>query len=352
MNAADLEFFVRVARLGSISRAAIELGIEQSTMTRHVARLEADVGARLFHRSGRGVVPTHAGGLLLQEAACVVDALERARRAAAQLGAQGPAQLVIAAQPTLAQRGFAPLARAMRQRFPQTRLRLLEALGHQVVGWLAQGEVDAALLYVPSEPGMAEFDVLMHEPLYLVGAGSPAGDGAALEGRDDPARGLDHGPGERTIDAAQALGRPLILPSTVHGLRALAESLAQRCGARLDVGIESDGSTAVTRRLVAAGLGCTLLPLAAVAEDVARGTLQAARIVAPEVRRAIALATARNRPPLTAHWEVMQVIRQAIAREVLSGRWPGVREMAPASGAAPSSPGAGTAGRARPCGEC
>jgi DNA-binding transcriptional LysR family regulator len=65
MNPTALEYFVRIAQSGSISRTAIEVGIEQSTMTRHIARLESDLKVRLFHRSGRGVVLTDAGALLL-----------------------------------------------------------------------------------------------------------------------------------------------------------------------------------------------------------------------------------------------------------------------------------------------
>ncbi len=327
MNSQELEFFVRVARMGSISRAAIAVGMEQSTMTRHIARLERQVGVRLFHRSGRGVELTSAGLLLLQEAQSVADALARARQVAGGLGPHGPARLVVAAQPTLAQRGLPAIVRALRARFPRMQINLREGLGNQVVGWLASGEVDLALLYVPKEPGLVEVDVLMHEPLYLVSPPAAPGERGSV-----PGTGL-----AAEVTQQQVLRQPLILPSTAHGLRAIAEAMAQRCGLPLQVMIESDGSSAVTRQLVRAGLGSTLLPLAAVADEVARGEMRAQRIVQPDIVRDIALATARNRPPPLAHWEMQQVIRQAMGVLVCQGLWPGVDRMADAGAQRPAA---------------
>ena len=53
-----MQLFVRVVETGSFSKAAAELGITQPTATKHVAALEARLGARLLHRSTRGVTPT------------------------------------------------------------------------------------------------------------------------------------------------------------------------------------------------------------------------------------------------------------------------------------------------------
>jgi DNA-binding transcriptional LysR family regulator len=114
---------------------------------------------------------------------------------------------------------------------------------------------------------------------------------------------------------------PLILPSTHHGLRLLAESLAQQVGVKLDVAMECDTSTNVTKRLVEQGCGCTILPLAAVADEVADGTLRTARLVQPDVAREVAIATAKNRPPVAQLWGITQVIRQEVVQIVAGGQW-------------------------------
>lgn len=308
MNPIALEYFVRIAESGSISRTAIEQGIDQSSMTRHIARLEADLKVRLFHRSGRGVVLTDAGALLLTRARAVADALDETRKLAVTLAGNGPSQLVIAAQPTVAQRSFAAVARAMRARFPDTRLHLVEALGHQVINWLIEGKIDVALLYVPNQASVVDVDVLLQEPLYFV---APP----------------DHAPLGETVSVAHMLEHPLVLPSTPHGLRELAEGLAANGNTGLKIEIECDGSTSITKNLVQAGIGCTILPLATVADEVAQGRLQAARLVDPVVSREIAIATARNRPPVIGQWDILQSIRQVISEQVTQGNWPGVTPM-------------------------
>jgi DNA-binding transcriptional LysR family regulator len=86
--------------------------------------------------------------------------------------------------------------------------------------------------------------------------------------------------------------------------------------------MECDASISVTKRLVQNGCGYTLLPLAAVAEEVAQGTLRASRLVGLDVGRDVALATARNRPGGADLWGVIQVMREQVRQSVSSGGWP------------------------------
>jgi DNA-binding transcriptional LysR family regulator len=309
MDASAFEYFYAVARTGSISRAAGELGMEPSTLTRHIGRLEQDVGVKLFHRSGRGMVLTGAGTLLLQEASKVVDTLQHTRRVAADLAAEGPSQIVIAAQPTIAQVCFGAMARALSERYPRARLRMAEGFGHELVGWLQEGKVDVALLYVPAQTQIADYELLLQEPLHCI---LPAG----------------HAAPRAALDTAAVLDLPLVLPSTSQGLRALAESWARRHGKRLSVAVECDGSTLMTRRLVQMGLGCSILPLAAVHEDVSRGLLQAVRLEGMDALRTVALVTAQNRPAVADLWQITRLLRDVVAGLVAGGHWPGVDRMA------------------------
>lgn len=303
MNSDDLECFVRVANCGSISRAAMEMGSDQSTVSRQMARLEATSETRLFHRSGRGVVLTDAGLALLEQARNVMAALEEARRAIHTFSDQGPAQVVIAAQPTIARMVYGSVGKALKRKFPKTRLRFVEGLGSHMMEWLAAGEVDFAILYVPMHSGGLKVDMLLREPIRLIAPASHSHIGPEFPVRQ--------------------LGQvPLILPSTPHGLRLLAESLAQKAGTSLEIAMECDASTNVTRRLVEEGCGCTLLPLASVVDEVGKGTLRTARLIGPEVVREVAIATAKNRPPVTQLWGVMQTIRQEVAQIVTDGNWP------------------------------
>ncbi|MCP6134086.1 LysR family transcriptional regulator, partial [Klebsiella pneumoniae] len=60
MNLHRIEAFLAVAQSGNISRAATQLEVAQSVLSRHIAGLEAELGVRLFERTGRGVSMTEA----------------------------------------------------------------------------------------------------------------------------------------------------------------------------------------------------------------------------------------------------------------------------------------------------
>lgn len=281
----------------------MELGSDQSTVSRHISRLEAASRTRLLHRSGRGVVLTDAGLALLEHARKISSALEDARRAVHSFSSEGPAQVVIAAQPTIARMTYGSVGKALKCAFPKTRLHFVEGLGSHMMASLAAGAVDLAILYLPMHAGPLKADILLRERLHLILPPTHV-----YVGADFPVRQL----GEM----------PLILPSTHHGLRLLAQSLAEAAGTSLNIALECDASTSVTKRLVEEGCGCTILPLASVADEVAQGRLRTARLVDPEVVRDVAIATARNRPPLNQLWGIMRTIRQEITRIVASGNWP------------------------------
>lgn len=306
LNSDDLACFTCVANTGSFSRAALELGSDQSTVSRQVARLETTLETRLFSRSGRGVVLTEAGSTLLGYAQQVAATISEACDAVHSCTAKGPAKLVIAAQPTIATTAFDMIGTAIKQRFPATKLRFVEGLASPILGWLSTGEVDMALLYSPEQHSGLSQDVLLEEDLMLV----------------TPASWSYIGP---TFPVGKLGEVPMILPSTEHGLRVLAESLAARTGATLNMAMECDASNTVSMRLVEGGCGATLLPFAAVADRVAQGRLHAARLVEPVVTRKISLAMARNRPSMPELFEITQLVRKAVRGLVTSGAWIGAR---------------------------
>ncbi|MBL0420953.1 LysR family transcriptional regulator [Ramlibacter sp. AW1] len=304
MNSDDLECFVRIVSSGSLSKAALELGADHSTLSRVIARLEGDTQVRLLHRSGRGVVPTEAGKALYELSMDVVTRMENARNAIRIYQCGGPRKLVIAAQPTIARISLIPLSLRLKEQFPNTQLKIIEGLGARILNLLASGEVDIALFYLPKNTAELKVDVLLHEHVSLIAPPAHTHIGDTF-----PVSGLG--------------GVPLILPSTSYGLRVLAEGLAQQAGVSLNIVAECDGSTSLTKHMVQAGLGSTILPVAAVADELAQGKLRAARLVEPEVVRQIGIATSKNRAPIVGHWAMMRIFHEEITHIVKSGGWPG-----------------------------
>lgn len=303
MNSDDLALFAQVASSGSISRAAIELGADQSTISRRIGLLEAELGVRLFHRSGRGVALTERGIQLHSFALSMAKTLVEAQQAMRDSAEHGPARLCIAAQPTIARILFGSLGKALKQRFPRTQVRFVEGLAAQILPRLGDGSVDLAIMYLPERPGALQFDLLLSEEIHLI---TPPDFPLAADSI-----------------AVRDLGTiPLILPSTHHGLRVLVDALAARYGFNTNIALECDGSISITKRLVQENCGCTVLPSAAVIEEVAAGRLKSYRLAQPEVRRDIALVWPKNHVAPDGMWEVTQIIRQRSTALVQQGAWP------------------------------
>jgi len=304
MNSDDLALFAQVAKNGSISRAAMELGADQSTVSRRVGLLEAELGVRLFHRSGRGVTLTARGQQLLGYATTLNDTLAEAERAMRDSAEQGPAKLCIAAQPTIARILFGSLGHALKARYPLTQVHFVEGLAADILNRLSDGAVDIAILYLPEHPGALQFDPLLSEGVQLITPANYPLKGDAIAVRD--------------------LGDiPLILPSTHHGLRMMVESLANRYGFSANIALECDGSISITKRLVLENCGCTVLPEAAVVEEVKAGRLKSYRLEDPEIHRTVAIVWPKNRVTADGLWAVTQIIRQRAAEMVEQGTWPG-----------------------------
>ena len=82
---AGVQLFIRVVETGSFSKAAGELGITQPTATKAVAAMEARLGARLLHRSTRGVTTTEVGALYYEKCKRIAHDIEEADNLAALL---------------------------------------------------------------------------------------------------------------------------------------------------------------------------------------------------------------------------------------------------------------------------
>lgn len=303
MNSDDLALFAAVVNAGSISRAAIERGADQSTISRRIATLEAEMGGRLFHRSGRGVVPTERGKELLRYAHTVTETIDEACRVMRQGLDKGPSRLRIGAQPTIARILFGSLARELKKEYPAIRLRFVEGLAAQLLSGLDDGEIDIALLYRPEHPGALAYDPLLYERMWLITSAKDA----------------------FPVDAYEVarLGEvPLIAPSTHHGIRMLLETIAARYGFRPNIVLECDGSISLTKRLVLEGCGSTILPLAAVLDDVQAGRLHAVPLTRPSIERCVALVLGKTPLEPQGLWHASQIIKRTAWDLARAGRWP------------------------------
>lgn len=149
-----LRTFVAVARLGSFSAAATELGYTQAAVSQQIASLENDLKTQLLHR--RPVTPTEAGARLLEHAEPILLLLDAARADVTRLRTSPPAAVAVGVTPLA---GAAPLLGTalaeLRARMPRLDITVETGTRQHVATAVARGELDLALtdgLTAPDDP--------------------------------------------------------------------------------------------------------------------------------------------------------------------------------------------------------
>ena len=295
MDFRQLSYFVRVAELGNMSRAAAALGVTQPMLSRHMRRLEQDVGKPLLTRHGHGVRPTAAGRQLLEHGKGILHQVELAR-AALTSDDERAGRVVIGLPPSICRHVTVPLVDAFRRTHPEASLGIVEGMTVAMQEWLAAGRLDGALLHDPAPlPGL-DYETLWSEDLCLVSAARRA-------------------PQSARITLAALAGYPLILPSRPNAVRRLIDAAAAQAGITLDVALDIDAIPSVVD-LVAAGHGHAVLSRIALASwSRARG-LHATPIVRPALTGTVVLATRRDRPLTPLVRATLELIRADIAPDV------------------------------------
>ena len=111
-----VQLFIRVVETGSFSSAAAELGITQPTATKAVAATEKRLGARLLHRSTRGVTPTEVGALYYERCKIIAREIDEADNLATLMQGSIGGQLRISTSVAFGRRVMVPLVlRYMRE---------------------------------------------------------------------------------------------------------------------------------------------------------------------------------------------------------------------------------------------
>lgn len=128
----QLRYFVKIIELGSLGRAALELDVGVSALSQQISKLESELCTRLLNRTSTGVTPTSAGFAFLHHAQLTLRQAENAIMAAHRGRMSG--YVSVGLPPTTATVLALPLINAMRTRYPDIQLHLVEMLsGHLAV---------------------------------------------------------------------------------------------------------------------------------------------------------------------------------------------------------------------------
>ena len=137
-----IQLFVRIVETGSFSKASADLGVTQPTATKHVAAVEARLGARLLNRNTRGVSATEIGALYYEKCKAIQRQLEEADNLASLLQSRVGGQLRVSTSVGFGRRVLTPLVLAFMARHPDITIDL--SFDDRYVNLVEQG-VDVAI---------------------------------------------------------------------------------------------------------------------------------------------------------------------------------------------------------------
>jgi DNA-binding transcriptional LysR family regulator len=174
LDVTRLRIIDAVARHGSVTSAAKELHYSQPTVTHHLARLEAETGAQLLQRVGRGIRLTQAGQLLADRAAEIIGRIDAAdAELSAHVGlTAGRVRLAgfSSAVGSLAPRAVAGLASS----HPGLQVSLTDMHPPDALELLRTGKIEVAIIFrydeTEAEPVGVRLHHLLDDPLYLLSA--------------------------------------------------------------------------------------------------------------------------------------------------------------------------------------
>lgn len=270
----QLRYFVKIAEANSLSRAASDLDCTQSVLSRQLAALEAELGHSLFNRTGRGMELTDTGSRLLEAVRPALRAIDEAVTSL-QTPNEFSGTLRLASVHTMSYYFVGDLVQSFRTRFPRVSLSVMARSSWDVAELVECRKADVGLVY---DTAVAS-DALTATPLF--------DNRMCLIARMDDAQ-------PDIVDLARASLKLVVFPPQYALRRMLASS-----NIAAEPIAEADSVDAMLE-MVAAGVGCCILPDRMPDRLLAQHRLRKIRICNPVMTRkvVIVMRTDRRQSPM------------------------------------------------------
>lgn len=308
MDFRQLKYFVQIVDSGSLAKASRQLFIAQPALSQQIAKLEAEVGKPLLVRTSKGVTPTEHGTALHQHARFMLRQLEQALSIARQEPGTVHGMVSVGLAATTVCAVGIPFMRRIRERFPGIVLNVVEGMSGHLAQMMQLGQLDLCILFsrdaasdLPSEPLVAEeLFVMLPTSSALVA------------------------PGRTELSVEEIAELPLILPTSMHGLRRRVTAEFEQRNLATRVVAEID-SLSLLMACVREGMGATIKPMsAALLEGEMRKDWRTLAFSDASMKRQNFLYSVIPERLSLAAAAVRTELKETIKQLVQSGTWQGV----------------------------
>ncbi|MEY9843331.1 DNA-binding transcriptional LysR family regulator [Streptacidiphilus sp. BW17] len=286
-----LELLLAVVRLGSLGRAAAELGITQPAASARIAAMERQIGVTLLERSPRGSRPTEAGALVAEWAAQVVGAAQALDAGISALRERRDARLRVSASLTVAEYLMPGWLLALHAALPGTAVTLRAANSTEVAAHILDGEADLGFVEGVRIPTGLDGVVVARDRLLVLVA--PAHRWARRRSPLSPAEVA----GTRLILREHGSGTREVLDAALAPVGGLAEPLLTLA------------STTALKSAATSGAGPAVVSELAVADDLAAGRLVAVPVADLVLERPLRAVWPKGAKPKGPARELLSLIR-------------------------------------------
>jgi DNA-binding transcriptional LysR family regulator len=271
MELRQLQALVTVARTASFTKAADELYLTQSAVTRQIAALEGELRTRLFDRLGRSAVLTSAGKALEAYAREILRLDAEAVRAVQDVSSGIAGKIALGSSSTAAAYLLPQILREFRQRNPGIELSVLTGSSQHVADLIVHNNADIGIVMdKPLDDGLNTITVAEYSIALIVYPDHPLANSALGIPKD--------------VTLRQLAELPLILMQPGSSMRRSADDLLQQAESSHYISMELDNVEAI-KKMIEARLGVSLLPLMSVTNECKSGSLVALPILSPNPPR-------------------------------------------------------------------
>ena len=249
MNVRSMEYLLAIEKTGSLSAAGRLLKVSQPTLTGFVQGLEQQLGAALFRREGRCLVPTAQGRVLLNAAREIVAVKEQTYQTIHRLTHRQSSRIVIGATPLRGSLMVAQVFPAFNRRFPDVELVIREGYTRDIKDWVQRGQVDCALSsYISGEEGFEIIATMKEEIVAAVPGFHPMA-----------AMARERGDALPCVDIRCFADSPFVLMAEGNTARTVYDRIMEKEGLRPTEVFETN-NLLVLCRMVGQGMGVALIP--------------------------------------------------------------------------------------------
>ena len=289
MDISALQAFIAVAEAGSFSRAAERIFLTQPAISKRIAALEQEIGARLFDRVGRKIHLTQAGESLLSRTRAVLGELEDIKRDITNLSGAIAGELSLATSHHIGLHRLPGPLKRFHETYTKVRLNLHFMDSEKACKAVAKGDLELAVVTLPpTADAPLHIEKIWDDPLDI-----------AVSPEHPLAR-------EQRVHPEMLLDYPAILPGPGTYTREIILNAFGSLRDRIQVGMATN-YLEVLKMLAAIGLGWSALP-----RTMIDGGLKVVQIEKMKIRRELGIVTHEKRTLSNAGQAMIRIIRETV----------------------------------------